>query len=64
MVCNNHLEYGLGDSIKQWRSMASTKVIQIIHYFFKYQKGKVTILIVYVDDMIITRDDTRKIAKF
>jgi ABC-type lipoprotein release transport system permease subunit len=40
--------------------MAFAKVIQIIQYFFKYQKGKVTTLIVYVDDMIITRE----IAKF
>jgi hypothetical protein len=44
--------------------MAFAKVIQIIQYFFKYQKGKVTTLIVYVDDMIITRDNTREIAKF
>jgi hypothetical protein len=44
--------------------MAFAKVIQIIQYFFKYQKGKVTTLIVYVDGMIITRDNTREIAKF
>jgi hypothetical protein len=29
--------------------------------FIKHQKGKVTILIVYVDDMIVTGDDPGKI---
>jgi len=60
---NNHLEHGLGSAVKQWRSMASAKVIQINTLFLKHQQGKVTALIVYVDDMIITGDDTEEIAK-
>jgi hypothetical protein len=31
--------------------------------FLKHRRGKVTALIVYVDDMIITGDDTEEIAK-
>lgn len=31
--------------------------------FLKHQKGKVTVLIIYVDDMIITGDDTEEITK-
>ena len=31
--------------------------------FLKHQRGKVTTLVVYVDDIIITRDDTEEIAK-
>ena len=31
--------------------------------FLKCQQGKVTTLIVYVDDMIITGNDTKKVVK-
>lgn len=31
--------------------------------FLKRQRGKITTLIVYVDDMTITRDDPEEIAK-
>lgn len=31
--------------------------------FLKHQQGKVTALIIYVDDMIITGDDTEEITK-
>lgn len=31
--------------------------------FLKYQEGKVTALIVYVDDMILTGDDAKEISR-
>ena len=42
--------------------MAFNKAIQII-LFLKHRLGKVTALIVYVDDMIVTGDDAEEISK-
>ena len=32
-------------------------------FFLKHQRGKVTALIIYVDDMTITRDDEEEITR-
>jgi hypothetical protein len=42
--------------------MAIIKATQTI-LFLKHRQSKVTSLIVYVDDMIITRDDRKEISR-
>ena len=32
-------------------------------FFFKHQQGKIIVLIIYVDNMIIAGDDTKEISK-
>ena len=43
--------------------MGSNKVTRIILCFLKHQNGKITALIIYVDDMIITENDDEEIAR-
>jgi len=62
--------YGLKQSPRAWFGRFST-IMRRYGYiqsnadhtlFLKHKHGKVTALIVYVDDMIITRDDTEEIS--
>ena len=62
--------YGLKQSLRAWfdrfrQSMLKRSYIQsnADHtLFFKHATGKVAILIVYVDDIVITRDDVTEIV--
>lgn len=38
-------------------------VMEIIQYFYHHFVNHITLLVVYVDDMIITRDDVQEIAR-
>ena len=63
--------YGLKQSPRAWFGRFSQAMKKYGFYqsnsdhtlFLKHQRGKVTTLVVYVDDIIITRDDTEEIAK-
>ena len=63
--------YGLKQSPRAWFGQFSQAMKKYGFYqsnsdhtlFLKHRRGKVTTLIVYVDDMIITGDDTEEIAK-
>ena len=64
MGSNNPLKLGLINLPSLLRDTTTLKHNQIIHCFFKHSlKGKVFILTVYIDDIILTRDDLTKIDK-
>ena len=63
MGLNNHLVHGLLDLAWLWKSVASSKATQITLLFLKHWLGKVTTLIIYVDDLIITKDVIEEIAR-
>ena len=63
--------YGLKQSSHAWFSRFTQVMRRIGYYqsysdhtlFVKWRSGKVTTLIIYVDDMIITGDDSDEIVK-
>lgn len=58
MTWSNHREHGLEDSLKLWYGL-DFKQSQGDHtLFIKHSKiGEVTLLLVYVDDIIVTSDE-------
>ncbi|RVW74465.1 DNA mismatch repair protein MSH3 [Vitis vinifera] len=71
IVCKlEQVLYGLKQSPRAWFGNFSSTIRKYgyhqsnsDHTFFQKHQGKVTTLIVYVDDMIITRDDVEEISR-
>ena len=72
IVCNlERALYGLKQSPRAWFSRFSSTMRKYGYHqsnsnhtlFLKHRQSKVTTLIVYVDDMIITRDDAEEILR-
>lgn len=62
IVLSNHLEPGLIDFQTRFKKQVILKVKLIIHLFRNSVGGKVTIFIVYADDIIIKSDDEPEIV--
>lgn len=63
MNWKSHIGHGLVDLVLLLENTIFNKVIQII-LFLKHQRVKVIALKVYVDNMIITRNDAEEITRF
>jgi hypothetical protein len=63
--------YGLKQSLRAWFGRFTEAMKRICYHqgnsdhtlFIKRKNGKVTLLIIYVDDMIVTGDDTDEIKR-
>ena len=63
MDLSNHLEFGLVDLLRLCKCM-NTIIGNLITLFFKHAlKGKITVLILYVDDIVVTCKDSEEMSK-
>ena len=63
MDLSNHLEFGLVDLLRLCKSM-NTIIGNLITLFFKHAlKGKITVLILYVDDIVVTCKDSEEMSQ-
>lgn len=62
MASNNHLEYDLID-LPKWRENKNTNSDNQISLFFDTRDGRKTIMIIYIDDIILTGDNFEEIER-